>query len=637
MPVPKWSPKNRTPLLLAALLALALAAPARAEERILHFLSELTIFKDSRILVRETIKVRAEQNRIVHGIKREFPSQILNFENRTPGKGVRILQVLLDGQPAPHRLRTGKYDRTLFIGDKDQTLPAGEYTYTIVYEANRQFQYGQDYDRLRWPVTGLTWGMPIDKVVVVVTPPQGIELNDGQAYLDNRIKVKTLPPYRLDQKGRLFWETSDPLPDHHEVRVYLEFPPNRLSLPPPPPPPPAWGTMSDWQTWVAFAGMVLILLWYVPAWRKVGKDPEGSNTGPLFEPPPRVSPAAARYLLMQTFDRLSFGGALANLAVKKHLTVEIEENHCYLHHSQAPDALPLLPGEEIALQILFRDGERTQLARSNDEDLGKALAAARASLGDDLEEENFISNHAYTFPGWMLALLTFGGIVLVTFWPQAGWGVLGGLLALGLGAIPLSFKALRSPDWREACHSLATLAGVLGGLAGSFIFAGMREDLRQGAWILVGSLVLLNGLFEFLLRAPTDGSRKLMDRLEGYKAYLYMSQWESDKLKDQPPLTPELFERHLPYALALKVEQRWCMRFADVADKIGPDAFRPAWYRHPGQPTPHLYGLALKLDYYLVTVLSDKYAPHASLPVVFGGGGGRRRRWLVVYPPQKHS
>jgi hypothetical protein len=31
-----------------------------------------------------------------------------------------------------------------------------------------------------------------------------------------------------------------------------------------------------------------------------------------------------------------------------------------------------------------------------------------------------------------------------------------------------------------------------------------------------------------------------------------------------PEKTPELFEKFLPYALALNVEQEWCEKFADV-------------------------------------------------------------------------
>jgi uncharacterized membrane protein len=53
-----------------------------------------------------------------------------------------------------------------------------------------------------------------------------------------------------------------------------------------------------------------------------------------------------------------------------------------------------------------------------------------------------------------------------------------------------------------------------------------------------------------------------------------------------PERTPELFEKFLPYALALDVEQQWAEQFAGVIDAAGTapgsgrtgSGFRPVWY-----------------------------------------------------------
>ena len=61
-----------------AILALILAfAPtvARADERILHFWSDVAIQPDSSLEVRETIDLRAEHDAINHGIFRDFPTR----------------------------------------------------------------------------------------------------------------------------------------------------------------------------------------------------------------------------------------------------------------------------------------------------------------------------------------------------------------------------------------------------------------------------------------------------------------------------------------------------------------------------------------------------------------------------------
>lgn len=52
-------------------------------------------------------------------------------------------------------------------------------------------------------------------------------------------------------------------------------------------------------------------------------------------------------------------------------------------------------------------------------------------------------------------------------------------------------------------------------------------------------------------------------------------------LRNPPALTPELFERYLPFALALGVDQQWSERFAAAMAglrKPGGTAYHPAWY-----------------------------------------------------------
>ena len=69
---------------LGGLIALlALVACAQADERILAFRSEITIAADGSMQVAETIRVRAEGDRIRHGIYRDFPTDYRDrYNNR---------------------------------------------------------------------------------------------------------------------------------------------------------------------------------------------------------------------------------------------------------------------------------------------------------------------------------------------------------------------------------------------------------------------------------------------------------------------------------------------------------------------------------------------------------------------------
>ena len=70
-----------------------------------------------------------------------------------------------------------------------------------------------------------------------------------------------------------------------------------------------------------------------------------------------------------------------------------------------------------------------------------------------------------------------------------------------------------------------------------------------------------------------------MDHIEGFRLYLDVAEGNDLQRAGQPPLTPELYERNLPAALALDVEQNWAARFAAVFATQSADDYSPGWYR----------------------------------------------------------
>ena len=87
-----------------------------------------------------------------------------------------------------------------------------------------------------------------------------------------------------------------------------------------------------------------------------------------------------------------------------------------------------------------------------------------------------------------------------------------------------------------------------------------------------------------------------------------------------PTDTPELFERYLPYAIALGVENRWAERFQSVlaaAAAQGHQGF--AWYSGSSSPWNDTSGFTNSIGSSLAsTVSSASTAPGSSS----GSGGG---------------
>ena len=160
--------------LILALLALVLLAlqPALADERILSFDSDLRVQPDGAFLVTETIRVRAEGDRIQRGIFRDFP--MLARDGRGSYRvGFQLVSVTRNGQPEPSRVEEIARAARIYLGSPDTRLTPGEHVYRITYRTDRQLRFFDDHDEVYWNATGTEWLFPIDRVTATVHLPEG--------------------------------------------------------------------------------------------------------------------------------------------------------------------------------------------------------------------------------------------------------------------------------------------------------------------------------------------------------------------------------------------------------------------------------------------------------------------------------
>ncbi|NJM31032.1 MAG: DUF2207 domain-containing protein, partial [Rhizobiales bacterium] len=153
--------------------------------------------------------------------------------------------------------------------------------------------------------------------------------------------------------------------------------------------------------------------------------------------------------------------------------------------------------------------------------------------------------------------------LFATGWTAIWWGV---ILTVAWGAIKGLFAA-RGFRRIASVFPLLFLIPFMG--AGVVAPAAILFDQGtnpQLMAILVGGILLglANLAFYYLLRAPTPMGRQLLDKLEGFRMYLATAEEERLKVLHPPEKTPELFERYLPYAMALDCENEWNAKFASV-------------------------------------------------------------------------
>jgi hypothetical protein len=109
---------------------------------------------------------------------------------------------------------------------------------------------------------------------------------------------------------------------------------------------------------------------------------------------------------------------------------------------------------------------------------------------------------------------------------------------------------------------LATLA---------FTGAGIRDEttILCAPPALALSTALIVAGFGAVMPARTIAGARARDRVRGFQEFL--ARVDAHRLESLP-LTPALFERFLPYAIALGVERRWAGAFADICTEP------PTWF-----------------------------------------------------------
>jgi len=132
---------------------------------------------------------------------------------------------------------------------------------------------------------------------------------------------------------------------------------------------------------------------------------------------------------------------------------------------------------------------------------------------------------------------------------------------------------------------------------------------------------VINVIFYSLLKSPTRLGRRIMDRIEGFRMYLATAEEHRLGKLHPPEKTPELFEKYLPYALALEVDQEWSEKFADVLQRAAlNEGYSPHWYHGNHWDGMHTGSFASNLGSSMSSAISSSStAPGSSSG--FGGGG----------------
>lgn len=505
-------------------LALALVIGVHAQEEIRRFDVAIEVEKDGDILVTETIAVNVEGREIRRGIFRDFPA--FYEDEETGGKlpyRYSILSVLRDG-----RKESYSRDRTdnavqIRIGHEDRFLDYREHVYEIRYRVKNGIRYAENQDEFYWNITGNYWLFPILSASASIKFPDGAQVVETNIYTGAFGNNDRGATYRPSGDVNIF-ETTRPLAPRDGLTVSISIEKGVMDPP----------SLSDqgWLWWARNGSLTALLLsffglltYYYRSFDRVGRDPVKGPVFPQYEPPEGYSPAAAHHIYHRTFQ--GHDGLIASLmylAAQGKMRIEVDKKDkkkTTLTRKSSSGNGDMAPELAALYHDVFDNGSRVDLGEKYNANFTGAYTSFRETVTDLYGKAYFNWNPIYV--------------------------VLGG----GISVLAIVFAALQ--------HSYWTLWHTLG----------------------IVALIGLNGLFMYLMPAPTRRGQAVRTHLEGFR--LYMDKAEKLQLNSvevgsdaPPPMTVERYEKYLPYAVALGVEKPWTKHF----ERLIPDEaanYDPTW------------------------------------------------------------
>ncbi len=559
------SPRHIIAVCLLALLT-ALPVAAARQLAIQHFDDEVLVNADGTIDVTETIEARFTGGPW-HGIYRTIPVEYTNPQGLNYTLFIEPLSVTdIGGQSLKYEQnREGRYTKfKIYVPNADDSTRTIVFRYRVL-DALRFFD---DHDELYWNVTGDDWEVPIQFVTAHIELPAGITGLHATAYTGS-VGSRAQDAVVEVKDNLVDIHTTRPLSFHEGLTAVVGFDKGFVY-----PPAASAKLMLFLRSNLPLLIPVVIFFLMLWIWWTRGRGPERQAITVQYEPPDKLSPGECGTLVDNEAAMRDITATLVDLAVKGYLTIEQkEESHLlglshskeYIFHlkKQPAEWAGARAHEQQMLSALFDDGATTDVTLSA------------------------LQNHFYSH--------------------------LPGIRGAIFDALMTDGYYLHRPDTvRQGYIGVGILIGFLMVAGNGFLSA--ATGITSATWIIAGVFSgLVICIFGYFMSARTATGQRALEKVIGFEDFLGRTQ--KDQI-DRLEKTPELFEKYLPYAMALHVEKKWVQAFSGIA--LQP----PQWYQ--GYYGSGFVPLLLVNDLNMMSMQAGSTmasSPRSSGGSGFGGGG----------------
>ncbi len=472
------------------------------------------------------------------------------------------------GAPSQFSSYNQNDNKVLKIDDANQTV-TGHQQYTIDYTLQNVITFYGDHDELYWNINGNQWGQPFTKVTANIHVPDAIKIQDQKCFTGGLNSTRQACVISKVDDG-ITAATTQKLEPYETLTVVSSLPAGYF----------AKQTAADW--WKDNAGKILGIAlpplviggFAFMYWRRKGKDLKGRGIIiPEYGPPDNLGPAEAGIIMSYRLNPKYVSAVIIDLAIRKYLKINeitekkiLKDKKTYEFELVNPDFSVLKSYEQAIMNKLFAAktaDERVTLAALKST-FYVTVQSLQTSLPKDLTDQGYFPSNP----------------------KRAGAG-----MYIGAGA--LVFLAF-------SIHMFASI-----GLA-------------------ISAAILF--MFARLMPSRTAKGVAAEEAIKGLK--LYMETAEADRIKmlqspdapyatqsDAPVKTVDLFEKLLPYAMVLGVENQWAKQFADIYNTP------PDWYNGNWSTFNAIY-LTSALTNSVGAMTSNFSPPSSSGSSGFSGDGG---------------
>lgn len=557
------------------------AANAGVEE-INNFNVKIIVENNGTVDVRETIVYDFGLNQ-KHGIFRDIPLTA----NNGPRLVIQVAEVA-DEAGRSYRYAVAEAGSVLDIKIGDPgALVSGVKTYVITYRVSNAIRNFSDHDELYWNATGDQWQVGIKTADVRVALP-----------------TSSIPGIRMDcftgirsstEKNCAFnggissisYSTTKPLNVGEGFTIVLGIPvgyidhASAVSIAP---------SRSDAESKTKFASGFL-LLYGLPvlfglillarknsgfsSWNKpspiIPKELKGRPVVVEYNPPDNLPPIEIGTLLDRRVDVTDISSVVMDLAIRGYLKIRytVEQIKFWpdkkdFEFIKLKDGADLVhPADKTMFSLLFtgsvvsmgskvilvnraapeeapetaRDSVKLSDLRNLGSSFHKTVQQIKKDTEQRMHDEGYFDQAAEDKAKRFSAYLTAGFVVSF----------------LGFFII----RAFRTNAWLASVFSLVTII----------------------AFVLQFFLLVLTFVASRLFHKLTPQGVSALAKILGFMEFLQLTEKDRLDLLNAPELQPETFEKFLPYAMVLGVEDKWAKKFEGVYNAS------PAWYEDPTMRT----------------------------------------------------